>query len=79
MHRAWRTALAEWTAKRGQVASLIGRAMVVGGACERVEGACSGADGEAVGIVARAAGLFENPKKICLCSGKSIWEEDVVA
>lgn len=53
--------------------------MVVGGACERVEGACSGADGEAVGIVARAAGLFENPKKICLCSGKSIWEEDVVA
>ncbi|XP_013790588.2 copper chaperone for superoxide dismutase-like [Limulus polyphemus] len=27
------------------------------------------------GIIARSAGLFENPKKICLCDGISVWNE----
>eukprot|EP00012_Vannella_robusta_P005366 CAMPEP_0206194082 /NCGR_PEP_ID=MMETSP0166-20121206/6978_1 /ASSEMBLY_ACC=CAM_ASM_000260 /TAXON_ID=95228 /ORGANISM="Vannella robusta, Strain DIVA3 518/3/11/1/6" /LENGTH=249 /DNA_ID=CAMNT_0053610973 /DNA_START=188 /DNA_END=933 /DNA_ORIENTATION=- len=30
------------------------------------------------GVIARSAGLFQNPKKICLCSGATIWEEDKV-
>ena len=30
------------------------------------------------GVIARSAGLFQNPKKICKCSGATIWEEDVV-
>ena len=29
----------------------------------------------ACGIIARSAGLFENMKKICLCSGRTLWEE----
>jgi copper chaperone for superoxide dismutase len=29
----------------------------------------------ACGLVARSAGLFENFKKICLCSGQTVWEE----
>lgn len=27
------------------------------------------------GIVARSAGVFENPKTVCSCSGKTLWEE----
>lgn len=30
------------------------------------------------GVIARSSGLFQNPKKICLCSGATIWEEDKV-
>ncbi len=29
----------------------------------------------ACGVIARSAGLFENMKKICSCSGKTLWEE----
>ncbi|KAG0051560.1 hypothetical protein BGZ83_003569 [Gryganskiella cystojenkinii] len=28
------------------------------------------------GIVARSAGVFENAKKVCLCDGTTIWEEE---
>jgi copper chaperone for superoxide dismutase len=27
------------------------------------------------GILARSAGVFENKKRVCACSGKTIWEE----
>lgn len=27
------------------------------------------------GIIARSAGAFENMKKVCACSGKTLWEE----
>ena len=35
----------------------------------------------ACGIIARSAGILQNVKKICLCSGKTLWEEkaDVTA
>ena len=29
----------------------------------------------AYGIIARSAGLFQNPKKICACTGMTMWEE----
>ena len=32
-------------------------------------------DALAVGVIARSAGLFQNKKKICLCTGKTLWEE----
>lgn len=28
-----------------------------------------------VGVVARSAGVWENDKMICSCSGKTVWEE----
>ncbi|KAL8995452.1 MAG: hypothetical protein Q9169_004793 [Polycauliona sp. 2 TL-2023] len=36
-----------------------------------------GADGrgEVVGVVARSAGVWENEKVVCGCSGKTVWEE----
>ena len=29
----------------------------------------------ACGIIARSAGLFENEKRVCACTGKTLWEE----
>ena len=29
----------------------------------------------ACGIIARSSGVFQNPKRICPCSGKTIWDE----
>ena len=29
----------------------------------------------ACGIIARSAGLFENTKRLCTCSGSTIWQE----
>ncbi|XP_049646855.1 copper chaperone for superoxide dismutase isoform X1 [Accipiter gentilis] len=31
--------------------------------------------GLACGVVARAAGLFQNPKRVCSCDGVTLWEE----
>lgn len=28
-----------------------------------------------VGVVARSAGVWENDKTVCSCSGKTVWEE----
>ena len=33
----------------------------------------------ACGIIARSAGLFQNKKTVCTCSGKTIWEERMEA
>ena len=33
---------------------------------------------KAVGVVARSAGVWENVKKVCACSGRTIWEEHQV-
>jgi copper chaperone for superoxide dismutase len=30
------------------------------------------------GVVARSAGVWENVKKVCACSGRTIWEEHQV-
>lgn len=56
---------------------LVGRGMCV----KRVNGEGVG-DGEGegekqevVGVVARSAGVWENEKVVCGCSGKTVWEE----
>jgi len=33
----------------------------------------------ACGIIARASGMFENAKRICACSGATLWEERDIA
>ena len=41
---------------------------------------CGEADADAdalVGVVARSAGLWDNEKTVCSCSGKTVWEEGV--
>jgi copper chaperone for superoxide dismutase len=34
--------------------------------------------GQVAGVVARSAGVWENVKKVCACSGRTIWEEHQV-
>ncbi|KAG0192496.1 hypothetical protein DFQ28_008995 [Apophysomyces sp. BC1034] len=68
---------------RVKVWDIIGRSMVItqneddlgrqGGDLSKTNG--SSGPGVMCGIVARSAGAFENTKKICACSGKTLWEE----
>lgn len=54
-----------------RVADLIGRSLVIMSSDEKVPPPPR----YACGIVARSAGIFENVKRICSCSGKTIWQE----
>lgn len=60
-----------------EVWELVGRGLCV----EPVGGpAGGGGDGEergreVCGVVARSAGVWENEKVVCGCSGKTVWEE----
>ncbi|KAJ1899291.1 copper chaperone [Kickxella alabastrina] len=50
---------------------IIGRSVVVSG-----ESSGSGiSSGVLAGVVARSAGLFENDKLVCACSGNTVWTE----
>lgn len=69
--------------KRIKVWDIIGRSMVVTNKSDDLGKGSSlaskqdGGSGQGVicGIVARSAGVFENTKKICDCSGNTLWEE----
>lgn len=53
---------------------MIGRGMVV--SKEKGEGRFERNDGDTlVGVVARSAGVWDNDKTVCSCSGKTLWEE----
>jgi copper chaperone for superoxide dismutase len=52
---------------------LIGRSMVVS---KNVEGPFSREDENTlVGVIARSAGVWDNDKMVCSCSGKNVWQE----
>ena len=52
---------------------MVGRSMVVS---NKAEGTFQQADPETlVGVIARSAGVWDNEKTVCSCSGKSVWEE----
>jgi copper chaperone for superoxide dismutase len=57
-----------------QIWELIGRAMVVS---KQHEGEARYANDEntLVGVIARSAGVWDNDKTVCSCSGKTLWEE----
>lgn len=52
---------------------LIGRSIVV--AREGKEKLDREDPDELVGVIARSAGVWENDKTVCSCSGKTVWEE----
>lgn len=61
-----------------QIWELIGRSIVVS---KQQESGFSKEDTDTlVGVIARSAGVWENDKTVCSCSGKTVWEErkDVV-
>jgi len=56
-----------------QVWELIGRSFVVS---RQPEGRFAVNDSDTiVGVIARSAGVWQNEKTVCSCSGKTVWEE----
>lgn len=53
-----------------RVWELVGRGMCV----QRIDDGDGGRE-DVVGVVARSAGVWENEKVVCACSGKTVWEE----
>ncbi|CDK24613.1 unnamed protein product [Kuraishia capsulata CBS 1993] len=51
------------------IADLVGRSMAISTAKGQVF------DGSLVGVIARSAGVWENDKKVCSCTGKTVWQE----
>lgn len=61
-----------------RVWEMIGRGVLVerdGGAEGSGASEQAGADEVVLGVVARSAGLWENEKVVCGCSGKTVWDE----
>ena len=54
-----------------RVWEMVGRGVVV----ERLGEDKERENGLVVGVVARSAGVWENEKMVCACSGKTVWEE----
>jgi copper chaperone for superoxide dismutase len=59
-----------------QIWEMIGRGFVVSkvqqGEAERIE---TNDEDTLVGVIARSAGVWDNDKTVCSCSGKTLWEE----
>jgi copper chaperone for superoxide dismutase len=54
---------------------LIGRGMVVSAQHEGDGKFEQNDENTLVGVIARSAGVWENDKTVCSCSGKTLWEE----
>ncbi|KAI8324291.1 copper chaperone for superoxide dismutase-like protein [Martensiomyces pterosporus] len=69
---------------RFKVWEVIGRSMVIGAARDDLgkgkspSSATDGGSGPGIlaGVIARSAGLFENDKQVCACSGNTLWAEE---
>jgi len=56
-----------------QIWEMIGRSMVVS---KQQDGKFQQDDPDTlVGVIARSAGVWDNEKTVCSCSGKTVWEE----
>ena len=56
-----------------QIWEMIGRSMVIS---KQKDGAFNKEDPDTlVGVIARSAGVWDNDKTVCSCSGKNVWEE----
>ncbi|KAI2626497.1 heavy-metal-associated domain-containing protein [Hypoxylon sp. NC1633] len=59
-----------------QVWEVIGHAMVVSRQQEGIaEAELKNDENTVVGVIARSAGMWDNDKTVCSCSGKTLWEE----
>ena len=55
---------------RWSIWEMVGRGFLV-----ENEAACQGEEGQVLGVIARSAGVWENDKTVCSCTGKTLWEE----
>lgn len=61
--------------KHIQIWEMIGRSMVVTRQEEQEGWLRENDENTLVGVIARSAGVWDNDKTVCSCSGKTIWEE----
>jgi copper chaperone for superoxide dismutase len=57
-----------------QIWEVIGHAMVLTSQNE-TDGPLQNDDNTVVGVIARSAGVWDNDKTVCSCTGKTLWEE----
>lgn len=60
-----------------QVWEVIGHAMVISRQNESQGATLQNDENTVVGVIARSAGMWDNDKTVCSCSGKTLWEERV--
>jgi copper chaperone for superoxide dismutase len=58
-----------------QVWEVIGHAMVLSSQEEEGEVKLKNDENTVVGVIARSAGMWDNVKTVCSCTGKTLWEE----
>ncbi|KAK0711676.1 superoxide dismutase [Lasiosphaeris hirsuta] len=58
-----------------QIWEVIGHAMVVSPHDESDGAAPQNDENTVVGVIARSAGMWDNDKTVCSCTGKTLWEE----
>ena len=58
-----------------RVWELVGRGVVVESCHPVTEVLSEKGANEVLGVIARSAGLWENEKTVCSCTGKTVWEE----
>lgn len=58
-----------------QVWEVIGRALVVSRQEEHGQEGLQNSEDTVVGVIARSAGVWDNDKTVCSCTGKTLWEE----
>lgn len=65
--------------RRMAVANLIGRSIVVSDQHAGVAGYAVNNATTLVGVIARSAGVWDNDKTVCSCSGQTLWDERAVS
>ncbi|KAK5653148.1 hypothetical protein OQA88_9247 [Cercophora sp. LCS_1] len=58
-----------------QIWEVIGHAMVVSSQDESNGSPLTNDENTVVGVIARSAGMWDNDKTVCSCTGKTLWEE----
>ncbi len=58
-----------------QIWEMIGRGMVISRQHESERKLEKNDENTLVGVIARSAGVWDNDKTVCSCSGKTLWEE----
>jgi copper chaperone for superoxide dismutase len=58
-----------------QIWEVIGHAMVITLQEENPDSSLKNDENTVVGVIARSAGMWDNDKTVCSCTGKTLWEE----
>jgi len=61
--------------KEFQLWEVIGRALVVSREEKSLDAPPDNDEHTVVGVIARSAGMWDNDKTVCSCTGKTLWEE----